>query len=430
MYAHKINTLGWHDINDAEQFGFAKGQVTPFTIPTPDGQTLYAWHVLPVDAYVRNEKSLRDQARHTGPVEDVTQTLPFRLLTSISPSARVVINCEHYYPPNLSDSADRICKEVHGNAGHVAQGWRTDTYRSLTLQPDTHVLTIDYRGFGHSTGSPTEAGLIADGTALLNWVMHTAKIPPERIVILGQSLGTAVSSAVALNFVDPSHELISRLDGESKSLLTSAPDVQQRTAFAGIILVAPFSSLPSLMLTYRIGGIFPILLPLRPFPWLANSLTSNMVDTWPSAARLAAYYQALGVNQKLLVSRRDDLSGDGSTTTQQMGGLQVIHATNDMDISYHQTEIICQAIMEDNKRCINGSHGAALMDVKEPGKPRLRFQILEHGGKSSLPSGSSSRPLSLKRHHALTSRLAGHNRVITYSSVAVAVARAFEGKYE
>lgn len=92
LYAHKINTLGWHDINDAEQFGFAKGQVTPFTIPTPDGQTLYAWHVLPIDAYVRNEKPLRESSYHPGPVEDLSQTLPFRLLTANSPSARVVVN--------------------------------------------------------------------------------------------------------------------------------------------------------------------------------------------------------------------------------------------------------------------------------------------------------------------------------------------------
>ena len=255
------------------------------------------------------------------------------------------------------------------------------------MQPDTHVLTIDYRGFGQSTGSPTEAGLIADGTALLNWVMHTAKIPPERIVILGQSLGTAVSSAVALNFVNPSHELIPRLDGESKSLLAPTSEVQQPTAFAGIILVAPFSSLPSLMLTYRIGGVFPVLLPLRPFPWLANILTSRMTDTWPSAARLAAYYQALGAHQKLLVNRRDDLSGDGSTTTQHMGGLQIIHATNDMDISYQQTEMICHAVLENCERCIKGCQGANILDVNEPGKPRLRFQIVQHGGKHSQPRG-------------------------------------------
>lgn len=95
LYAHKINTLFWHDIDNAEQFGFAKGQVTPFTIPTPDGESLYAWHILPLDSYLRNEKALIETAeRPHGPVEDITKTLPFDLLSSTQNPARVVINCE------------------------------------------------------------------------------------------------------------------------------------------------------------------------------------------------------------------------------------------------------------------------------------------------------------------------------------------------
>ena len=94
LYAHKINTLAWHNIDDAEQFGFARGQVTSFNISTPDGQTLYAWHVLPIDAYLRNEKTLREVDVHQVPVADLTQTLPFKLLTASSPSARVVVNCK------------------------------------------------------------------------------------------------------------------------------------------------------------------------------------------------------------------------------------------------------------------------------------------------------------------------------------------------
>jgi hypothetical protein len=68
--------------------------VTPFTITTPDGQTLYAWHVLPMDTYIRNAKSLSAIERPQGPVENFTKTLPFELLSSTSTPARVVINCE------------------------------------------------------------------------------------------------------------------------------------------------------------------------------------------------------------------------------------------------------------------------------------------------------------------------------------------------
>jgi abhydrolase domain-containing protein 12 len=68
--------------------------VTPFTIPTPDGQTLYAWHILPIDTYLRNEEALSSVEPPKGPVEDFTQTLSFKLLASTSSPARVVINCE------------------------------------------------------------------------------------------------------------------------------------------------------------------------------------------------------------------------------------------------------------------------------------------------------------------------------------------------
>lgn len=262
--------------------------------------------------------------------------------------------------------------QVHGNAGHIAQGWRPDTYRSLTSQPNTHVVTIDYRGFGYSTGWPTEAGLINDGTALVDFVLDQLKIDPERIVIMGQSLGTAVSSAVSLNFANPNHDLLPAATRELQSSrpksITKAP-----IAFAGIVLVAPFYSIPSLLLTYRMGGLVPILLPLRPFPSIASQLTSQMVDQWLSGKRLAAYYDTFSNKVK-------------SVGGNPLGMLQIIHAVNDMDISYHQTKMICAAMLQKgdaivDSKCINGSEGAAVLDVVKANSPTLRFEILERGGK-------------------------------------------------
>ena len=92
LYAHKFNTLFWHDINDPEEFGFGRNQVTPFNIPTPDGETLYAWHILPLDVYTRNEESLRSEKRSHGPVDDPTDTSALHHLTSSD--ARVVVSCK------------------------------------------------------------------------------------------------------------------------------------------------------------------------------------------------------------------------------------------------------------------------------------------------------------------------------------------------
>ena len=106
LYAHKINTLFLGDnLNDGEAFGFAKNQVTPFNIHTPDGETLYAWHVLPLDIYARHEDTLRGERRPDGPVSDFTQTTAFRLLTQ-DPTARVVVNCTSPSPQDLPRKAD------------------------------------------------------------------------------------------------------------------------------------------------------------------------------------------------------------------------------------------------------------------------------------------------------------------------------------
>jgi abhydrolase domain-containing protein 12 len=216
--------------------------------------------------------------------------------------------------------------------------------------------------------------------------MQVAGIPPERIVILGQSLGTAVSSAVALHFADPGDALIPERSRGLRAVVATEGAVPKPTTFAGVILVAPFSSLPSLMLTYRIGGLLPILLPLRPFPYLAGLLTSQMVDKWLSAERLEAYYYALARNPALQTSAK---------TGRNMGTLQLFHSIRDMDIPYHQTEMICRRIFDEGAEpgvyddesqakpveCIDGSHGPAVLDITAVGRPRVRFEILEYGGK-------------------------------------------------
>lgn len=255
----------------------------------------------------------------------------------------------------------------------------------MVSQPNTHLLTIDYRGFGLSTGSPTEAGLIADGVTLVNWVLNVAKIPPERIVILGQSLGTAVASAVALQFAAPGHELIPSKSRELRSLLRSGLS-QKATAFRGVILAAPFNSVPTLLLTYRIGGLLPLLLPLRPLPYVANALLSQMVDKWLTAERLTAYYDALQGSPLLQAA-----SG-------AMASVQIVHALNDADIPYHQTEMICRRMLGkrdaqsalraeeiEAEDCVDGSKGSAVLDVNRSGRPRLRFELVRYGGKTFHP---------------------------------------------
>jgi fermentation-respiration switch protein FrsA (DUF1100 family) len=57
------------------------------------------------------------------------------------------------------------------------------------------LVALSYRGYGGSTGSPTEAGLIADAAAA--YAFAAAHYPAERIVVWGESLGSGVAVALA-----------------------------------------------------------------------------------------------------------------------------------------------------------------------------------------------------------------------------------------
>jgi pimeloyl-ACP methyl ester carboxylesterase len=60
----------------------------------------------------------------------------------------------------------------HGNAGNRAAPKRIETYRNLSDRLNVNVLTIDYRGFGNSEGSPTEEGLATDARATWDWLIE------------------------------------------------------------------------------------------------------------------------------------------------------------------------------------------------------------------------------------------------------------------
>ncbi|KAL9597036.1 MAG: hypothetical protein Q9219_005411 [cf. Caloplaca sp. 3 TL-2023] len=210
--------------------GSKNNQIQQFNISTPDGESLYAWHVLPLNKYVANEIALVNDRTNPG---TFTNGVAFDLL-SADPTSRLFTETQVRY---LKDGG-----QIH----------------------KVHVLAIDYRGYGYSTGSPDEQGLITDGVAAVRWAMDIAKVPPNRIALVGASLGTAVTTAVAEHLVRTS-----------------------QIELAGIVLIAPFSDVETLLHTYSIGGIVPILSPLRPYAALQKLFLRYMRDTWTTLPRLA-----------------------------------------------------------------------------------------------------------------------------------------------
>ena len=102
------------------------------------------------------------------------------------------------------------------------------------------VLAFDYRGFGKSTGSPSEAGLVNDAEAVVHWALNTAGIAPDRIILLGHSLGTAAATAVAHHYANLAVPI----------------------EFAGLILCASFENTGSAFSSYAIADLIPVSSPI------------------------------------------------------------------------------------------------------------------------------------------------------------------------
>ena len=80
----------------------------------------------------------------------------------------------------------------HGNGGALRH--RPFRFRPLTAD-GTGLVARSYRGYGGSSGSPSEEGLIADARAAYDFA--AGRYGVERIALWGESLGTGVGIAVA-----------------------------------------------------------------------------------------------------------------------------------------------------------------------------------------------------------------------------------------
>jgi uncharacterized protein len=82
----------------------------------------------------------------------------------------------------------------HGNAGNIAH--RLD-YAVMFSGMGYNTLLVDYRGYGESSGAPTEEGTYRDAAASWTWMTTTRGIKPADIVIFGESLGGGIATWLA-----------------------------------------------------------------------------------------------------------------------------------------------------------------------------------------------------------------------------------------
>ncbi|TNY24338.1 Alpha/Beta hydrolase protein [Rhodotorula diobovata] len=223
IYLHGLRFPHGTDFSRPELVGFAPGKVRPFNLTTPDGATLGAWHVLPRNAYEAAIERLG--VPEEGPLPD------------------------EVFDEALRDPSTPTVTYNHGNAGTRAAGNRVRVARHMS-DMDCNFLIIDYRGFADSSRSPppSEEGLLIDARRAWDFLQVDKGVEAGNIAIMGQSLGTGVSAGLAARL--------------------AAEGITPRA----LVLVAPFSSIPTLLETYRLGNFIPLLSPLRRIPWLLDAL--------------------------------------------------------------------------------------------------------------------------------------------------------------
>ena len=109
---------------------------------------------------------------------------------------------------------------LHGNAGNISHRLESiQIFNRLGLD----VLIVDYRGYGESTGTPTEEGTYHDAMAAWRYLTMERRVDPARIVIFGRSLGGSVAAWLASK-VDAAGVIL-------ESSFTSAIDVANEFYF-------------------------------------------------------------------------------------------------------------------------------------------------------------------------------------------------------
>lgn len=102
------------------------------------------------------------------------------------------VRIEAWYVP--APDARGVALLAHGNAGSIAH--RVD-YASMFQRLGYSLLLLEYRGYGRSEGKPSEEGTYADARAAWRYLVTQRGFPPERIVLVGESLGGAVVARLA-----------------------------------------------------------------------------------------------------------------------------------------------------------------------------------------------------------------------------------------
>ncbi len=82
----------------------------------------------------------------------------------------------------------------HGNGDSIMGA---DAATQMLTEAGYGALLVEYRGYGGNPGSPSEEGFYRDGEAAIAW-LKSSGVGPERLVIIGNSIGSGPATETAL----------------------------------------------------------------------------------------------------------------------------------------------------------------------------------------------------------------------------------------
>ncbi|KAK2826597.1 hypothetical protein Q5P01_020811 [Channa striata] len=150
-----------------------------------------------------------------------------------------------WYQETLADGRPVII-HFHGNVGTRAMNHRVQMVKILSAA-GYHVLSSDYRGFGDSTGEPSEAGLTRDALYLYQWVKKQSG--GSLVCLWGHSLGSGVVTNTAVKIQE------------------------QGSAVDALILEAPYTRIEHLVIIHPLIKMYMFLPGFESF--LSNTLKRN-----------------------------------------------------------------------------------------------------------------------------------------------------------
>ncbi|KAF2024241.1 alpha/beta-hydrolase [Setomelanomma holmii] len=329
LYLHWVTFFPGKWLTEPERAGFLKNQVTPFHITTSDHERLFSWLIAPLGVYARHAEAFVTERPETDGIEE---RLAFKLLRD-DPDARLLI----YF---------------HGNSATIAQQRRTEEYRSYAsgASDKIFVLAFDYRGFGRSSGTPSESGLLNDAEAVVDFALNTARISPDRIVLLGHSLGTAVVAGIAHHYA------------------------KLRVEFAGLILCAAFTNAGNAFASYSIGGVVPVLAPVKISSHFQSWFSRRMSDTWHSDRRLADLARSCADLRIVFAHAEDDTTMPFSETQ------RLFRSTLDAAIASSPND----NMIKDLKVVDLGEAGSQQIWQSQSGSKSLQKTLAKHGGHNGM----------------------------------------------